>query len=295
MQVLQGHEGVVQALLFAPDSEALLSAGKDGTLRAWEPWGDGQVIDGDGAPVLAFAFSDDGRWLAKGGADGTLALWDYAERNVKISRSAGGAVTALAFLPGSAAVAFGVGGEAGRELQSFAGVRAWDWQNNQIRSLPTGHAGTAIVALDLHRERRLLAAVGQNRLLTLWNMTRSEPARFGLKSTCRALAFTPDGKTLAATADWKITLYDTERGQELQTLVGHKGVVSALAYSPDGRYLVSGSWDKTVKVWEAASGREIASFAWPAGRVYSVTVAPDGLRAAAAGDTGTIVVWDVDL
>lgn len=294
MQILEGHEGVVHALGFSPDGETLVSAGKDGSLRAWKAGGECEVLDAPGTGVLAFAFSADGRWLARAGGDGSLCVRDFAERDIKISRSAVGTATALEFLPGDGAIAFGIGGESGYSVQSYAGVRSWDWVNNQIHSLPAGHAGSAVVTLAVHRGKRLLATVGQNRLLTVWETVKSEPARFGLKSACRAVAFSPDGKTLAATADWKVALFDVERRQERQVLAGHKGVVSALAYTPDGRQLITGSWDKTIKSWDAASGRESASFEWGVGRVYAVAVAPDGLRAAAAGDAGTIVVWDVD-
>ena len=140
-----------------------------------------------------------------------------------------------------------------------------------------------------------MAWVTQNNLLTVWAITGATPVRFNLKSPCRALAFAPDGKALAATADWKALTFDIERKQERHSLAGHKGIISALAYTPDGRYLMTGSWDKTVKFWDAGTGQEVASFEWPVGRVCAVAFAPDGLRAAVAGDAGTIVVWDVDL
>ena len=70
--------------------------------------------------------------------------------------------------------------------------------------------------------------------------------------------------------------------------------MTALAYSPDGRFLLTGSWDKTVKLWDAETGLERMSYAWPTERVQAVVYAPDGLRAAAAGQSGAVVVWDME-
>src|SRR4051794_19301754 len=63
------------------------------------------------------------------------------------------------------------------------------------------------------------------------------------------------------------------------TLKGHTEAVYAVAFSPDGKYAVTGSFDKTIKLWEAATGKEIKTFDGPAGHqnlVLSVTVSPDG-------------------
>jgi WD40 repeat protein len=71
-------------------------------------------------------------------------------------------------------------------------------------------------------------------------------------------------------------------------------MVSAVAYSPDGSTIATGSWDMTVKLWDAATGKERTTFRWPIGRVYCLAYAPDGLRLAAGGDEGKTVVWDLE-
>ena len=58
-------------------------------------------------------------------------------------------------------------------------------------------------------------------------------------------------------ADKTLKLWDAETGQELRTLEGHTGEVSACAFSPDGARVVSASEDKTLKLWDAETGREL--------------------------------------
>jgi WD40 repeat protein len=174
-------------------------------------------------------------------------------------------------------------------------IRFWSWREKLVRELPADIAPTTAVRfMTMLASHGLMAWVTQNNILTIWPITRPTATRISLKSPCRSLAFSPDGKLLAATSDWKVLVFDVESRQERFDLTGHKGIVSQVAFSPDGRLMMTGSWDKTVKMWNAANGRELASFAWPVGRVSGVVFAPDGMRAAAAGDEGRIVVWDVD-
>src|ERR1700736_1239626 len=63
------------------------------------------------------------------------------------------------------------------------------------------------------------------------------------------------------------------------TLKGHTESVYSTAFTPDGKYVVTGSFDKTIKVWDAATGKEFKTFAGPNGHtalVLSVAVSPDG-------------------
>ena len=104
-----------------------------------------------------------------------------------------------------------------------------------------------------------------------------------------------------------ITLYDVASKMVTSVLNGHTGGISSLAFSADGTLIVSGSYDKTVKLWQAASGKELVELKAPEA-IHSVAISPDGRFIVAAtgneyiGDDeqmapspgGTVMVWNVD-
>ncbi len=81
-----------------------------------------------------------------------------------------------------------------------------------------------------------------------------------------------------------------------QTLEGHTDTVFSVAVSPDGSRIVSGSWDKTVKVWDAETGLEVLSLKGHTGSVSCVAVSPDGTRIVSGsevwGEPGELKVWE---
>jgi WD40 repeat protein len=78
----------------------------------------------------------------------------------------------------------------------------------------------------------------------------------------------------------------------LQTLEGHHGSVSSVAFSPDGTRLASGSYDCTVKVWDAHSGQCLQTLEGHSDPVSSVAFSPDGTRLASGSYDCTVKVWD---
>ena len=90
----------------------------------------------------------------------------------------------------------------------------------------------------------------------------------------------PSGKELAAPdRDGRtINIWDATTGAALGALRGHEGDIYALAYSPDGRRLASGSADKTLRLWDPAAGKELAVLRGHEQRVEWLTYSPDGQR-----------------
>src|SRR5262245_50346606 len=86
-----------------------------------------------------------------------------------------------------------------------------------------------------------------------------------------SVAFSPDGKTLAAgIEDNTIQLWDVRAGQLIRSFEGHSGAVRSVAFSPDGKMFASASADHTIKLWEAPSGKLILLLNGHSGSVYSV-------------------------
>jgi WD40 repeat protein len=98
---------------------------------------------------------------------------------------------------------------------------------------------------------------------------------------------------LGVSAAIMLTLAQRDTGQQIRTLTGHTYAVYAVAVTPDGRQVVSGSWDDTVRVWDLASGQPVRTLTGHTGAVDAVAVTPDGRQVVSGSSDHTVRVWDL--
>ncbi|CDN16035.1 WD-40 repeat protein [Richelia intracellularis] len=85
-------------------------------------------------------------------------------------------------------------------------------------------------------------------------------------------------------------MWETQRGKEIYTLKGHNDDIFAVAFSPNGKTLASGSYDKTIKFWQVDTGREFNTFAENHGAIYCLAFSPDGKIMASGNGNKTILL-----
>ena len=89
-------------------------------------------------------------------------------------------------------------------------------------------------------------------------------------------------------------IWDAATGKEIATLSGHENIVQSAAFSPDGRRIVTASWDRTARIWDAATAKEIVSLRGHDANVMSAAFSFDGLRIVTASWDGTARIWDAE-
>src|SRR5260370_17543285 len=129
--------------------------------------------------------------------------------------------------------------------------------------------------------------------LVVWYVTthRREPAKQVAtanesKSDKSAQPFSGSAPTVKPSVSITPSLKPSPTAVELLTLKGHSSSVNSVAFSPDGRRIVTGSYDHTAKVWDAQSGKELLTFKGHSDSVNSVAFSPDGTRIASCGAGG---------
>jgi WD40 repeat protein/serine/threonine protein kinase len=260
--------------------------------------------------VTCIRFAPDGRTFATASKDGTVRLWDSVTReDLRLLGESKHAMYSLDYEPGGKRLA--TGGEDGE-------VRIWEIETGAlVRTLPRGTE--TIYALRYSPDGRVLASghgfpawesvthMRGKGVIRLWDPATGRLTRTlrGHSQNVMGIAFSPDGKTLASVSgSWlnvpqaasrpgELILWKTETGEIRRETAGHGGPLTGVAYRPDGAFIATSSWDRTVKVWDAATLDIVQSLAGHQDWVLNVAFSPEGGRIASAGADGAIKVWEV--
>jgi WD40 repeat protein/serine/threonine protein kinase len=272
VSVLRGHEGVVWGLAFSPGGDQLASASSDPSVKLWD-WKNEvelRTLRCHGGTVHDVAFSPDGARLATASHDLTVKLWDLADNpEARILTGHAGPVHGIAFHPAGKVIA-----SAGQDKT----IKLWDVATGAPRTLNGGH-DAAVLCVAFSPGGEILASGDKKGIVRFWD-TASGRMSGALADDhggeVSGLAFRPDGEHLAvAGKDGGVWIWQVKSSVKVGTFRDHERIVTTLAYSPDGRFLASGSADRRVIVHDT-TGRVIFANEDHSCWVHGVAYSPDG-------------------
>jgi WD40 repeat protein/tRNA A-37 threonylcarbamoyl transferase component Bud32 len=265
-RVLNDHRDVVLRVAVSPDGRQIASAGGtrsdlvrgkgDYDIRIWSVATGRRVavLRGHTNSIQGLAFTLDDRQLASSGTDGTLRLWDLAKRNV-------------------------------------------------VRQAHAGH----VFALDASKDK--VITVSSPPSMRLWQLPDLAELSVGPRpnDVLFYTAFSPDGRLAVAGGgmmewgtrkprpgcDHQLWLWDVRTGAALAQFPGHLLTVQGVAFTPDGKRIVSCSSDETLRIWDVAARKEQNRRISINGDPQSLALSPDGRRVACGLMDTTIRVWDL--
>lgn len=141
--------------------------------------------------------------------------------------------------------------------------------------------------------RMVTVAVKENDTARVWDVASGQE-RFNLKETWWA-TLSPDGNRLATVSyedPQMVHIRDANTGRALFTLQGHKEEINRVAYSSDGKFIVTASYDDTARVWEAKNGVLVHVLKGHTDDVNHAAFSMDGKQAVTVSDDNTARVWD---
>ncbi|KAJ6487922.1 WD40-repeat-containing domain protein [Mycena sanguinolenta] len=242
--------------------------------------------------ISSVAINPSGEWLAFGARKlGQLLVWEWQSESYILKQQGHFYdMNTLAYAPDGQTIA--TGGDDGK-------VKVWSTHSGfcfvtftehtaPISSVAFAKHGSILFSASLDGTVRAYDLVRYRNFRTF---TSPSPVQFS------ALAVDPSGEVVAAgsTDSFEVFMWSVQTGKLLDILTGHEGPISSLTFSPSGaNQLASGSWDRTVRVWNVFGRSRAVEPLMLTSDVLAVTFRPDGKELAASTLDGQITFFDVD-
>ena len=236
------------------------------------------------------AINKTGEWLAFGASKlGQLLVWEWQSESYVLKQQGHfDTINTITYSPD------------GQRIITAADdgkIKVWDVNSGFCIVTFTEHMG-GVTACEFAKRGNVLFTASLDGSVRAWDLIRyrnfrtfTAPSRLSFSS----LAVDPSGEVVCAGSidSFDIHIWSVQTGQLLDRLSGHEGPVSSLAFSPDAATLVSGSWDKTVRVWNIFARTQTSEPLQLMADVLSVAFRPDSKQIAVTTLDGQLTFWSV--
>jgi WD40 repeat protein/beta-lactamase regulating signal transducer with metallopeptidase domain len=287
LRQLRGHTGPIMGAVFSPDGKRVLSCSGwpkgDRTLRLWDVQTGKEIrqFTGHGDQLDCVAFSPDGKTILSGGGDKVLRQHDI-ESGTLLREFSGHTEKIVA-------VAYSPDGKTAVTASHDNTLRVWDLVSGQCLHVLKGHESW-VRAAAFAPDGKTIVSAGRDSTIRVWDaatgaeLKRLDPFRdLKTPASAEALALAPDGKRVVVALGNAVVVLDLDSGKVLRQFDGHTTNVLGVAFSPDGKTVLSGGTDSSVRWWDVETGREIHVFDGHRDSVRVVQFSPDGRRVLSAG------------
>ena len=258
-----GHAYYVSAIAFSSDGQTILTGSGDKTARLWETRTGREVrkLAGHASTVTSVALSSDGRLALTGSSyDKTARLWNVASgEQIRLTESTA-SVTSVAFSPDSRRMVVGTGKLDDTSYPAVA--RLIEVEGGSELQLLRGHSQQVCSAAFSSDGRWLVTGDGKGNG-KVWDSTSWKEIRQvgGPGRRIGSAVVSPDGNRILTlsgcpngiSSDATASLWDVDTGREVRRFEAEAGITS-FAYSPNGRWIATGSRDSTTRIWDVETG-----------------------------------------
>lgn len=279
--ILYGHKERVNCAVYSPDGKTIFSGGEDNRIHIWDAQTGKEIQKyhehSDGIDDIVF--SPDGKRFVSI-ASSSLIIWDTESKQKLVEyRDIYPRVYAVAFNPNGKTIAIAqqhniliLDVETGNELFTITGL------TGIIHSISYSPDGKHIIADSMEDH------------LHIWDATTGLLIKEIEGYVNTSVSFSPNGKYIVADT----YILEAQTGKELRKLEGHTDSVTHAVFSPDGKRIVTTSWDHTVRVWNVETGEELQKLEGHTDGVTHAAFSPDGKYIVSTSVDKTIRIWQVD-
>ena len=306
--IFPGSTTKLSSIAFSPDSQMLLTASDDRTLKIWHKNGNLKaILKGHSHRIINVTFSPDSQKLVSVSEDNTVIFWQVDGKLIQTFKVDSGKVTGVSFSQNDRIIA-SVINEGTALLQNL----------NDRKILRLIQDKCLVTNASLSRDGKILASVCADRTVKITDLTNilanlsSQQAKevriagdllANLKvenDTITSTIFSFDGTTIAIAGTGSNVIIWSKDGK-LLSMLKHPSQVTNVSFSPDGQMLLSASKDKMLRLWKIDGSRAgtgalpLHTLTGNTAAVWSASFSPDGKAIASASADGTVILWNLNL